>query len=117
MRIRRRRRTAAARHHRGAGHARGDRRDSRSDGRRGLVALGTALVPYMHTTLGLVLANQIPLVGMIAQPFLCLLKCMELPESKQKTLGAAGRALVLERSNVNQMVQTFVRTIDNLSTG
>jgi glycosyltransferase involved in cell wall biosynthesis len=43
-----------------------------------------------------------------------LFKCLELPETARLALGSTGRALVLERSNVNQMVNTFVKTIDQL---
>lgn len=42
-------------------------------------------------------------------------KCLDLEESTRAAWGATGRALVTERSNVNQMVDTFIRTINVLT--
>jgi len=44
-----------------------------------------------------------------------LSRCLELSETTKLAFGNAGRSLVLERSNVNQMVDTFLRTIDQLT--
>ncbi len=44
-----------------------------------------------------------------------LLKCLELPEANRLAFGSSGRKLILERSNVNQMVNTFIETIDHLT--
>ena len=44
-----------------------------------------------------------------------LLKCLELPETTRLAFGSSGRKLILERSNVNQMVNTFIETIDHLA--
>jgi glycosyltransferase involved in cell wall biosynthesis len=41
-----------------------------------------------------------------------LSRCLELPETTRLDFGNTGRRLVLERSNVNQMVNTFLRTIE-----
>lgn len=44
-----------------------------------------------------------------------MLKCMEMTESQKVSMGNAGRMLVLDRSNVNQMVSTFIKTIDRFT--
>lgn len=41
-------------------------------------------------------------------------KCLLLTEEQRKSFGAAGRSLVLARSNVNEMVKTFVTTIEKV---
>jgi glycosyltransferase involved in cell wall biosynthesis len=44
-----------------------------------------------------------------------LQKCLALSDEQRSSLGAAGRSLVLERSNVNEMVKTFLVTIQQLT--
>lgn len=44
-----------------------------------------------------------------------LIKCIELTETQRIAYGNAGRALVLERSNVNQMVHTFIKVINKIT--
>ena len=44
-----------------------------------------------------------------------LQKCLALPEEQRVSLGFAGRRLVIERSNVNEMVKTFLLTIQRLT--
>jgi len=42
-------------------------------------------------------------------------KCLALPDVQRVSFGAAGRSLVLERSNVDEMVKTFLTTIEQLT--
>jgi glycosyltransferase involved in cell wall biosynthesis len=42
-----------------------------------------------------------------------LTKCLVLPEDQRLAFGQAGRALIINRSNVNKMVDKFIYTIDN----
>jgi len=44
-----------------------------------------------------------------------LLKCLALSDEQRINFGVAGRSLVLERSNVNEMVKTFLLTIQRLT--
>ena len=46
--------------------------------------------------------------------FLAMKKCLLMSEKERREFGEIGRDLVLTRSNVNVMVQTFIATINNL---
>lgn len=46
--------------------------------------------------------------------FLAMKKCLLLSDEERYEFGGHGRELVLKRSNVNVMVQTFITTINNL---
>jgi glycosyltransferase involved in cell wall biosynthesis len=46
---------------------------------------------------------------------IALQNCLTLPDEQRVSFGVAGRHLVLERSNVNEMVKTFLTTIQRLT--
>ena len=46
---------------------------------------------------------------------IALQKCLTLPDEQRVSFGVAGRHLVLERSNVNEMVKTFLTIIQRLT--
>jgi glycosyltransferase involved in cell wall biosynthesis len=46
---------------------------------------------------------------------IALQKCVALPDEQKNNFGIAGRRLVLERSNVNEMVKTFLTAIQQLT--
>lgn len=45
---------------------------------------------------------------------IALQKCIDLPEDQKVSFGSAGRDLILKRSNVDEMIKTFVSTIRNM---
>jgi glycosyltransferase involved in cell wall biosynthesis len=47
---------------------------------------------------------------------LAMQKCLQLSDDERTKMGSLGQNLVVERSNVNEMVKTFITTIHNLAT-